>query len=249
LNREKSMEGSTGTQPPIAGGRSVLFAMLLGIVFVAVIVAILIWSGAHHAVVDMLRWLDAMGPVALLVFIALMAVVVILLLPGVLFTTGAGFVFGVVQGSLAVVIGTAIGSIGAFMIARFLFGERATRWLREHDRLAPFNEELAVRGWRLVVLTRLMPLFPFKLTNYLFGLSPVSLRGFALGTVIGIIPWSVHNVYVGALAADLSGIGMRAERSPVEWALYVAGFIATIITIVYLSRVARRGLTMPSRER
>ena len=243
--RARSMEGKPAERAPIPGGRSVLLAMLLGIVFVAVIVAVLIWSGAHHAVVDLLRWLEAMGPAALLIFIAIMALVVIFLLPGVLFTTGAGFVFGVVQGSLAVIIGTAIGSIGAFLIARFLFGVRVTHWLREHDRLAPFNNELAARGWRLVVLTRLMPLFPFKLTNYLFGLSPVSLRGFALGTVIGIIPWSVHNVYVGALAADLSGIGLRTERSPVEWALYLSGFVATIITIIYLSRVARRGLTLP----
>lgn len=222
--------------------------MLLGIAVVAVVVGILVWSGAHHSVVDLLRRLDEMGPAALLVFIAIMALVVVLLLPGVLFTTGAGFVFGVVQGSVAVVIGTAMGSIGAFLIARFLSGARATRWLREHDRLAPFSEELAARGWRLVLLTRLMPLFPFKLTNYLFGLSPVSLRGFAVGTLIGIIPWSVHNVYLGALAADLSGIGLRPERSPFEWALYLAGFVATIITIVYVSRVARRGLTLPSQR-
>lgn len=242
------MEGTANPRPPISGGRSVLLVMLFGIVFVTLVVAVLIWSGAHHAVVDLLRRLDAMGSIALLVFIGIMILVVIFLLPGVLFTTGAGFVFGVVQGSFAVIAGTAIGSIAAFLIARFLFGQHAAQWLRQHDRLAPFHDELSARGWRLVLLTRLVPLFPFKLSNYLFGLSPVSLRGFSLGTVIGIIPWSVHNVYVGALAADLSGIGLREERSPIEWALYVAGFVATVITIAYLSRVARRGLRLPPQE-
>jgi uncharacterized membrane protein YdjX (TVP38/TMEM64 family) len=186
-----------------------------------------------------------MGHWALILFIAIMALVVVLILPGMLFTTGAGFVFGVMQGSLAVIIGTAIGSVIAFLIARFLLGAGATRWLREHDRLAPFNEELDARGWRLVLLTRLMPFFPFKLTNYLFGLSPISLRGFTAGTLIGIVPWSVHNAYLGAIAADLSGIGARPERSPFEWAVYLTGFIATILVIVYVSRVARRGLTLP----
>lgn len=244
MNREKHVPRNIGKGA--MDGRSVILAMLFGIVFVAVILGILVWSGAHRSVLELLHWLDGMGPVALLLFIVIMALVVVLVLPGVLFTTGAGFVFGVTQGSLAVILGTALGSVLAFLIGRFLLGERATRWLREHDRLAPFNAELGARGWRLVLLTRLMPLFPFKLTNYLFGLSPITLRGFTAGTLIGIVPWSVHNVYLGALAADLSGIGLRPERSPVEWALYVAGFVATIVTIVYVSRVARRGLTPPA---
>lgn len=244
MSRERQVQRDTGRQN--ADGRSVILAMVSGIVLVAVLLGILVWSGAHRSVLELLRWLDGMGPVALLLFIVIMALVVVLVLPGLLFTTGAGFVFGVTQGSLAVILGTALGSVIAFLIARFLLGERATHWLRAHDRLAPFNAELAARGWRLVLLTRLMPFFPFKLTNYLFGLSPVTLRGFTAGTLIGIVPWSVHNVYLGALAADLSGIGLRPERSPVEWALYVAGFVVTIVTIVYLGRVARRGLASPA---
>lgn len=244
MSREKRAQQNT--EKRTSDGRSVILAMLSGIVLVAALLGVLVWSGAHRSVIELLRWLDGMGPVALLLFIVIMALVVILLLPGLLFTTGAGFVFGVAQGSLAVILGTAIGSVLAFLIARFLLGRRAMRWLREHDRLAPFNAELGARGWRLVLLTRLMPFFPFKLTNYLFGLSPVTLRGFTAGTLIGIVPWSVHNVYLGALAADLSGIGLRPERSPLEWALYIAGFVATIITIVYVSRVARRGLNLPA---
>jgi hypothetical protein len=54
---------------------------------------------------DLLQWFDAQGAWAPLLFILIMAAVVVLVLPGVLFTTGAGFVFGVVEGTMYVVIG------------------------------------------------------------------------------------------------------------------------------------------------
>ena len=216
--------------------------MLLGFLVAATALGLLILFDAHEQVLQLLHWLDAQGGRALVMFVLIMALVMVLLLPGMLFTTGAGFVFGVVQGSVAVVLGTTLGAAAAFLIARYLFGERAARWLRARERLGPISEELAAQGWKLVLLTRLVPFFPFKLSNYLFGLTPISLRGFVAGTFIGVIPWSVHNVYLGAIAADLSGLGLRGERSPLEWTLYLAGFAATIVIVIYVTRLARRAL-------
>lgn len=243
----KTVSTGAGVRPGLgaagSGGRRLLLAMALAAAVVAAVVAGLVWFGAHRAVVSVLQWLDDRGPVALLWFAGLMALVVIFMLPGLLFTAGAGFVFGVTLGSVAVIAGTAIGAVAAFLIARFALGRRARVWIRRRNRLALLDEELGARGWRLVLLTRLMPLFPFKLSNYLFGLSRISLRGFAGGTLVGIVPWSVHNVYIGALAADLSGLGLRHERGPLEWALYAGGFAAVVVGIIHVSRIARRGLS------
>lgn len=63
-------------------------------------IGLLIHFGATDYVLRLLRWFHALGVWAPLLFILLMAAVVVLL-PGVLFTTGAGFVFGVLEGSLA----------------------------------------------------------------------------------------------------------------------------------------------------
>jgi uncharacterized membrane protein YdjX (TVP38/TMEM64 family) len=93
------------------------------------------------------------------------------------------------------------------------------------------------------MLTRLVPFFPFKLSNYFFGLAPFSLRGFTGGTFVGIIPFSLHNAYLGSVAADVATLGARqVGRTPLEWALYAAGFMATIVLVIYLNRLARRAL-------
>lgn len=211
--------------------------------FVALVLGALVYFDVDEQVRELLIWLEAQGAWAALLFILLMTAVVVLLLPGVMFTTGAGFVFGVIEGSLWVVIGTTAGATIAFLIARRLFGARARGFVTRHARLQLVTEELAPHGWKIVMLTRLVPFFPFKLSNYFFGLTAVSLRGFIGGTLIGTIPFSVHNVYLGAIAAELASGGARhAGYGPLEWVLYGAGFAAALAGVVYFSRVARRAL-------
>jgi uncharacterized membrane protein YdjX (TVP38/TMEM64 family) len=89
----------------------------------------------------------------------------------------------------------------------------------------------------------MIPFFPSKLANYVFGLTPFSLRAYVAGSFIGFIPYSVHNVYLGSLAADLATLRARdVGRTPFEWGLYLAGFAFTVIAVLYLSRIARRAL-------
>lgn len=223
--------------------QSPLLGIAGSILFVAAILAVLIHFDAHEKVLALLRWFDAQGAWAPLLFMLIMAAVVVLLLPGVLFTLGAGFVFGVVEGSIYVVVGTTLGATLAFLIARYGFGQRARDFVLARARLRLVSEELTPHGWKIVLLTRLIPFFPSKIFNYFFGLTAFSLRGYVAGSFVGFIPFSVHNVYLGSIAADLSTLGARnAGRSPFEWGLYGAGFVATVITVLYLNRLARRAL-------
>lgn len=213
------------------------------IVFAAAVVGALVHFGAHEQLIQVLEWVEAQGMWAAVLFIVIMAVVVVLLLPGILFTTGAGFVFGVVEGTIYVVIGTTLGAGAAFLIARHLFGERAARFILSRSRLRAVNDEMTRHDWKVVLLTRLIPFFPGKLSNYFFGLTSFSFRGFMLGSIIGFIPFSVHNVYLGAIAADLTVLGARElGRSPLEWALYGSGFAATVVAVIYFNHLARRAL-------
>lgn len=224
-------------------GASPVWNIAASVLFVAAVLGVLIYLDTHQQVLQLLEWVDAQGAWAPLLFILVMTLVVVLVLPGVMFTTGAGFVFGVVEGTVYVVLGTTLGATLAFLIARHLFGARAARFILAHARLKLVSEELTPQDWKIVLLTRLVPFFPFKLSNYFFGLTHFSLRGFVFGTFAGIIPFSLHNVYLGSIAADIATLGARsAERTPLEWAFYGAGFLATIALLVYLTRLARRAL-------
>lgn len=230
-------------------GTSPVWSIAVSVLFVAAVLGVLIYFDTHQQVIQLLAWLDAQSAWGPLLFTLVMMLVVVLVLPGVMFTTGAGFVFGVVEGTVCVVLGTTLGATLAFLIARYLFGARATRFILAHAKLKLMSEELTPQGWKIVLLTRLVPFFPFKLSNYFFGLTRFSLRDFVSGSFVGIIPFSLHNVYLGSIAADIATLGARsAERTPLEWALYGAGFLATIAMLTYLNRLARRALAKYTTE-
>jgi uncharacterized membrane protein YdjX (TVP38/TMEM64 family) len=223
--------------------QSPLCGITASILFVAALLGVLIHFGATDYVLDLLRWFDAQGAWAPLLFILIMAAVVVLVLPGVLFTTGAGFVFGVVEGSLYVLTGTTLGATLAFLIARYLFGQRARQFIMARSKLHLVSDELTPHGWKIVLLTRLIPFFPSKISNYFFGLTSFSLRGYVGGSLLGFTPFTIHNVFLGSIAADLTTLSTRnLARTPLEWTLYGAGFVATVIAVLYFNRLARRAL-------
>ncbi|KKO44552.1 alkaline phosphatase [Arsukibacterium ikkense] len=213
------------------------------IVFVAGVLAVMVYFGVHAQVLHLLQWFKLQGIWAPLLFMLIMAAVVVLLLPGALFTIGAGFVFGVLQGSVYVLLGTTLGAVIAFLLARYLFGDRAKRFIMARAKLRLVNDEFSKNDWKIVLLTRLIPFFPSKIANYFFGLSRFSLRGYIIGSLLGFIPFTVHNVYLGSLIADITTFEFgQQQRSGWEWALYAGGLMAAIAIIVYLNRLASRAL-------
>lgn len=236
-------------EPPVNRTPSPLCLFAASVLFVSAILGVLLHVGTHEQLVQLLRWVEDRGVWAAALFTLIMAAVVIFLLPGIFFTIGAGFVFGVVEGSVYVVTGTTLGAAAAFLIARYLLGNRAARFIRARSWLHAVDEEMTRHDWKIVMMTRLIPFFPSKIANYFFGLTSFSFRGYVLGSFMGFIPFSVHNVYLGAMAASFAALGKRdLELTPVEWTLYAAGFLATVIAVLYLNRVARRALDRYTHE-
>lgn len=191
---------------------------------------------------ELLEWIDARGIWAPILFILLDIVIVVFLFPGVLITLGAGFLFGVIWGSIYIIIATTIGAILAFVFARYLLSERIANYLRSKPRLSLFDQLLAEEGWKIVLATRLIPFFPFKLSNYLFGLTKFKFKDFVIGTFFGIWPITIFNVYVGSITADLSTLGTDTTKTNLEWGLYIFGFMMTIFAVIYVGHKARQVL-------
>ncbi|MDY0282217.1 MAG: TVP38/TMEM64 family protein [Salinivirgaceae bacterium] len=241
---------SSASAPSSATGlKRPLLGIAAGIVFVGLVLAVLVYFDLHEQLVELLEWIDAQGAMAAVYFILLMTAVVVLLLPGIFLTTGAGFVFGLVEGTVLVVAGTVIGASLAFLIARHLFGERASRFILSRSNLQVVSDEMARHDFKVVMLTRLIPFFPGKISNYFFGLTKFTFKGFVLGSLIGFIPFSLHNVYLGSITADLASLSRgEVARSPLQWALYGLGFVATIVALLYFNNLARRALAAYSQE-
>jgi uncharacterized membrane protein YdjX (TVP38/TMEM64 family) len=189
---------------------------------------------------DRVRDLGPWGPA---IFVVVYVLATVLLLPAVVLTLGAGALFGIVTGAVAVSIGATLGATAAFLVARYLARERVARRLEGYPALRAIDAAVAREGWKIVGLTRLSPAFPFILLNYAYGLSRVSLRDYVLASWIGMLPGIVTYVYLGSLAGNLATLGAAERaRTPAEWALSVAGLLATAGVTLHITRLARSAL-------
>lgn len=228
---------------PLNQGRLPIWGVVAALILAVCVGGLLAVLDLQPQVLALMDRVADLGPWGPVIFILIDMLVVVLVLPGVLVTFSAGFLFGVVNGSLYVVIATASGAVVAFLIARYSFGERAAGFLLAHPKFRLLHDEFGRGAWKFVLLTRLVPFFPYKLSNYFFGLTRFSLRDFFVGTVFGIVPITVFNVYVGSLAGELATVGSsETPHSPIYWLLVAIGLIATVMLVMYSAHHARLAL-------
>lgn len=134
-------------------------------------------------IADQIRAAGPFGPFLLMLLMAM--AVVISPIPSLPLDLAAGATFGATLGTMYAVIGAEIGAIVSFLIGRFLGREALTKLLRID---ISFCERCSDRHLALVVfLSRLLPIFSFDLVSYGAGLTNMSLRAFALATLLGMI--------------------------------------------------------------
>ena len=171
-----------------------------------------------------IRELVEEAPVAApLVFMALYALLTVLLIPGGVRSLVAGALFGPVWGTVVTVIGATVGATIAFLIARSVGRAHVERITG--SRVARIDRWITDRGLGAVLFVRLVPLFPFNTVNYAAGLTGLPLRTFALGTLIGMTPGTAAYVGLGAGLDAPNSRGFLASAALLA-ALTLAGIVA-----------------------
>lgn len=198
---------------------------------------------------DALQWIQGLGAVGAIAFMVLYAVATVAFLPGSILTLGAGVVFGLVEGSIYVFIGAMIGAILAFLVGRYIARDWVSRKIEGNERFRAVDKAVGREGGKIVLLTRLSPVFPFNLLNYGFGVTGVSLKDYIWGSC-GILPGTIMYVYLGSLAGSLATLGGENQPSDpvVQWTIRIVGFIATVAVTLYVTKIARRALNQEIAE-
>jgi len=96
---------------------------------------------------------------------------------------------------------------------------------------------VAQQGWQVVATTRMIPFFPFKLSNYVYGVTSVSAKNYIVGTFVGLWPIAIFNAYVGTLAADVFSIGTANAPTLLGWLL---SFLLLIVLLLAIGFIVKR---------
>lgn len=230
INR-RTFGTDTGQAIEDGRGEGVAAAKLL---MVAAIAVGIVAAFLHRDSIDPARLeqaVGAAGPWGPVVFMLLFAAGTVLFAPGAIFALAGGALFGPVLGTIYNLTGATIGAVAAFLLARSV----ASGWVRRKtgSRLEQLVAGVEAEGWRFVAFVRLVPLFPFNLVNYAFGLTRIRLFDYALTTFICMIPGGIAFTWLGYAGREAAA----GSQGAIQKGLLGLGLLAFVL---FLPRIIKR---------
>ena len=187
-------------------------------------------------------WVDGQGWWGPLIYMAGYIGATVAFVPGSVLTLFAGAIFGLVNGTLYVFIAATIGATLAFLVARYVAREAIENRLQDNERFAAIDRAVEREGFKIVLLLRLSPIFPFNLLNYALGLTGVRFTDYVFAS-IGMLPGTVLYIYSGKVASDVATLaGGELVGGAAYYAIVALGFVATVVVTILVTRTARRAL-------
>lgn len=171
------------------------------------------------------------------IFIGMFTGLIALFVPGIVFITGAGYVFGFWKGLLAVWIGGSVGQALAFLLARYLLHDWVENFVTAHwAKWKYIDAVLEKEGWKIVFLLRLSPIIPYNALNIGLATTSMHFAQFAIVSSIGIIPELSVFVYFGTLADNIGSIisGEAGPAKAYKWVLLVMSVVFVVAGAVFV---------------
>jgi len=155
---------------------------------------------------------------------------VVLFLPGMALTLLSGVLFGFWKALILVVIGSNVGCQITFFISRFLGRDFVQKFIKAESFIDKVSEKIKSNGFLVIFYLRIIPLFPFNMTNYVSGLTPVKYKDYTFATFFGMLPATILYTYLASSATDIKD----------NYTGIIIAVVALILFTVIISFIKRR---------
>ena len=178
-------------------------------------------------------WVAGFGRIAPLVYIGLYLISTVFFLPGSPVTILAGFVFGPLWGIFYASVASILSVSVAFLIARYVARDLVEGWVKDNAQFRKIDEQVEEQGWRILMFTRVVPIFPFNLQNYAYGLTSIRFSTYVLVSAIFMLPGT-------AVFVQFGGAFVSGEGNIWKTLLYlgIAGVLMLLLSLI--PRVLRK---------
>ncbi len=167
--------------------------ILIAVAVIAVVVAVAYFTGLLEFITDvdaMQAYFAELGFIGYAAYTALYIVVAVCMIPASAVTIVAGITFGSVLGGLISLIGATIGATVAFIIAKYVARDAIKNKFADNAIFQKIEKGCAENGVSFLILTRLVPIFPYNVQNYAYGITNINVLTFALVSFITMAPGS-----------------------------------------------------------
>jgi uncharacterized membrane protein YdjX (TVP38/TMEM64 family) len=156
---------------------------------------------------NMRSWINGLGWIGPFIYILLYTASALFFIPGSPLALLAGFVFGPIWGALLAVTGATLGAASAFLAARYAARDMVAGWMTSNPQLKKIDDGVNEQGWRMLMITRLVPVFPYNVQNFVYGLTKINLLQFILVSWICMLPGAIAFAFMAGSIAAGQGMG------------------------------------------
>jgi uncharacterized membrane protein YdjX (TVP38/TMEM64 family)/Fe-S oxidoreductase len=235
ITRERTFAGEEQKKGGMA--RFLIFLLFL----TAIIATVKMLGLSRYLEQQTLRTLiGSHGSLAPIVYMLVYTIAPVFFLPGLPITIVGGILFGPLWGVVYAITGSTAGACVAFLVSRYFAREwiegklKSPRWRR-------LDEGVEKHGWKVVAFTRLIPLFPFNLLNYAFGLTKIGFRQYAVTTLLCMLPACIAFIVFSSSLLEL----IRGRIS----LTFIIGLVLVVLILIfpifYRRYKAKRGESGP----
>ena len=187
----------------------------------------------QQTMTDLIEDLKNVGPAAPLFFGLLYTIAEVLAIPATPLTLSAGYLFGLYQGVGVVLAAGTVAACVGFVIGKTALRGAVEGLLEQNPEFRKLDKAIGKEGFKLLVLVRLTPIFPFSISNYIYGASAIKFWPYLWGTLLGFTPGTFAYVYTGMVGqAVMTGHGDQ------PWYYYAAGLAGLTILLKVITDTA-----------
>lgn len=182
---------------------------------IIVILAAVFYGVYASGLVDILKdfdkfraFIEDAGTLGYIIYILLFIIVAVFSLPASVLTIGGGIVFGPILGALLALVGATVGAIVAFLVARYLARDFIVGKFGGNAIFKKIEAGVEKNGKDFLILTRLVPVFPYNIQNYAYGVTNIKLGTYSIITLITMGPGAFVYAY---MAGDIAANGISTQ--------------------------------------
>lgn len=227
------MDNQTQKRNPMA-----LIAVVAGIAIIALVAAKMGLVEKIQDVQGMQAWIKSFGPLGYLIFIGIFIASCVFMLPGAMLTIVGGIAFGPIIGGIVSLIGATIGATVAFLIAKYIARGLIEDKISSNAMFKKIDDGVEKNGVSFLILTRLVPVFPFSFQNYAYGLTKIPLAKYFIVTLVCMAPGAFIYAY---MAGEIAQNGFSVDLL-IKFA--IAGVVLFLVSLIPKFIAKKKGIDM-----
>ena len=220
---------------------------LIKIAIVVVVIAAVFFAANMLGLTDQLSldnaynirdWIQGLGIVGYVVFSLIYIAAAVFMLPAAILTIVAGVAFGPIVGGILALIAATIGATAAFLVARYVARGMIVNKFQDNPIFKKIDEGFAANGISFLILTRLVPIFPYNIQNYVYGLTSINVLTFAGVSFITMAPGAFIYAYMAGTIVE-EGFTLRLL---IQFA--IAGVILFLVSLIPKYIAKKKGIKL-----